>query len=84
MLPQKMRLLFCPWRLLSNQLLTGFKDQMDAKEAKLILNIEKMNQETLEKSYKRLMAINHPDRNGSGYIASKINDAKTFLMKRME
>lgn len=32
-----------------------------------------------QEAHKRLITINHPDRGGSPYIATKINEAKDYL-----
>lgn len=39
------------------------------------------NKQKLKESFKKVMAANHPDRGGSPYLASKINEAKDFLEK---
>eukprot|EP00866_Antonospora_locustae_P001330 jgi/Antlo1/1330/2165 len=70
------------WLLPSERLLTGFKPRMDISEAKLILNIRKINRNNIDKAYKNMMLMNHPDRNGSEYIATKINDARNLLLKQ--
>lgn len=35
----------------------------------------------VKEAFKKVMAVNHPDRGGSPYIASKINEAKDYLEK---
>lgn len=39
------------------------------------------NKTKVKDAFKKVMAANHPDRGGSPYIASKINEAKDFLEK---
>lgn len=56
----------------------GFKPVMDVDEARKILAIEPRGQSALQR-YMQMMRINHPDRGGSPYIASKINEAKALL-----
>lgn len=35
----------------------------------------------LKEAHRRVMVINHPDRGGSPYVASKINEAKDVIEK---
>ena len=35
----------------------------------------------ISESHKKIMILNHPDKGGSPYLASKINEAKDFLNK---
>jgi DnaJ family protein C protein 19 len=64
-------------------LLGGFEPQMSPREAMQILSIDKLTKETLKKQHRSIMLLNHPDRNGSPYLASKINEAKEMLDKRV-
>lgn len=57
----------------------GFNTVMDMSEARKILDVEHSGTSVLER-YRELMKINHPDRGGSSYIASKINEAKNMLV----
>ncbi|KJH47276.1 DnaJ domain protein [Dictyocaulus viviparus] len=53
---------------------------MTKREAALILGVQvtaKPNK--IKEAHRRIMLINHPDRGGSPYIASKINEAKDLL-----
>ncbi|XP_056636036.1 mitochondrial import inner membrane translocase subunit TIM14 isoform X2 [Diorhabda carinulata] len=60
----------------------GFDQKMNRREAALILGISpSANKAKIKEAFKRVMAVNHPDRGGSPYIASKINEAKDFLEK---
>ena len=61
----------------------GFDPKMTRREAALILGISPSSSEArIIKIHKRLMGLNHPDRGGSPYLASKITEAKDILVKR--
>ncbi|KAJ8098852.1 hypothetical protein POJ06DRAFT_143422 [Lipomyces tetrasporus] len=62
----------------------GFDPKMNAKEALLILGLTEssLSRAKLKEAHRRIMLLNHPDRGGSPYVATKINEAKDFLEKR--
>ncbi|XP_074599086.1 mitochondrial import inner membrane translocase subunit TIM14-like [Brevipalpus obovatus] len=62
----------------------GFDAKMNRREAGLILGISpSANRNKLRDAHRRIMILNHPDKGGSPYIASKINEAKDFLEQGM-
>ncbi|XP_952363.1 chaperone, putative [Theileria annulata] len=67
---------------LSKANLSGFGYKMTFTEACNILNIPSTStKEKIRESHKQLMMRNHPDNGGSTYLASKVNEAKDFLIK---
>lgn len=55
---------------------------IDKKEAMEILGLsENPSEEEIKEAYHRLMKKNHPDQDGSKYIAAKLNQAKEILLK---
>lgn len=55
---------------------------MDKPQARQILEVgDNASHEEILSAHKRLMAKNHPDKGGSNYIASQINQAKDILLK---
>lgn len=62
----------------------GFDAKMNPREALLILGLTEstLTKSKLRESHRRIMLLNHPDRGGSPYVATKINEAKDFLEKR--
>ncbi|KAI0883643.1 mitochondrial chaperone [Annulohypoxylon truncatum] len=61
----------------------GFEPRMTKKEATLILSLNEraLTKEKVRKAHRTLMLLNHPDRGGSPYLATKVNEAKEFLEK---
>ncbi|KAH8099963.1 hypothetical protein BXZ70DRAFT_1008482 [Cristinia sonorae] len=61
----------------------GFKAKMDRKEAIAILGLKDNPtlRLRLKDAHRQIMLANHPDRGGSPYLASKINEAKDLLDK---
>ena len=61
----------------------GFDPKMNKREAALILALNERNltRTKIKASHRKIMISNHPDRGGSPYIASKVNEAKAYLDK---
>ncbi|KAI9574015.1 hypothetical protein HD554DRAFT_2202100 [Boletus coccyginus] len=61
----------------------GFRAKMDRKEAIAILGLKDgpTLRNRLKDAHRQIMLANHPDRGGSPYLASKINEAKDLLEK---
>ncbi|XP_075242741.1 mitochondrial import inner membrane translocase subunit TIM14-like [Convolutriloba macropyga] len=58
----------------------GFERQMSKSEACKILSVPMTSTPNkIRENHRRLMIANHPDKGGSPYIASKINEAKDLL-----
>mmetsp|Transcript_9935 Transcript_9935/g.22589 ORF Transcript_9935/g.22589 Transcript_9935/m.22589 type:complete len:118 (+) Transcript_9935:56-409(+) len=60
----------------------GFEPEMTRKEAQQILNLRELNphKDMIREQHRRLLVANHPDKGGSTYVASKINEAKDVLL----
>lgn len=61
-----------------------FGAKMSASEALQILNLKEstLSKARLKEQHRKLMMANHPDKGGSSYLATKVNEAKEFLEKR--
>jgi DnaJ family protein C protein 19 len=60
----------------------GFENstKMSRREASLILGVrDGASKDTVTEAHRRIMISNHPDRGGSPYLATKINEAKATL-----
>jgi len=64
------------------QSMQGFDREMHRREACKILNlpISTIDRETIKDTHRRLLLANHPDKGGSTFLASKINEAKDVLL----
>ncbi|KAG9284635.1 hypothetical protein G9A89_004677 [Geosiphon pyriformis] len=64
----------------------GFDPKINRREATLILGLREsgVNKAKIKEAHRRIMLINHPDRGGSPYLASKINEAKDYLEKNIK
>ena len=62
----------------------GFAPKMNTKEALQILNLQENNltKKKLKEVHRKIMLANHPDKGGSPYLATKINEAKDYLEKK--
>ncbi|KAF7316733.1 hypothetical protein HMN09_00406400 [Mycena chlorophos] len=63
----------------------GFRAKMDRKEAVSILGLKDgpTLRNKIKDAHRTIMLANHPDRGGSPYLASKINEAKDLLDKEV-
>ncbi|EPX74951.1 TIM23 translocase complex subunit Tim14 [Schizosaccharomyces octosporus yFS286] len=59
----------------------GFEPKMSRTEAIQILSLNSrgLTRQKVKTAHRRLMLANHPDRGGSAYVASKVNEAKGLL-----
>ena len=56
---------------------------MTRREAALILGVrESADKDRIQKSYRRLLTLNHPDTGGSTFLSTKINEAKEILLSK--
>ncbi|XP_041482723.1 mitochondrial import inner membrane translocase subunit TIM14-like [Lytechinus variegatus] len=58
----------------------GFEPKMSKREASLILGVSaSASKSRVRDAHRKIMLLNHPDRGGSPYLATKINEAKDYL-----
>ncbi|KAJ1919753.1 Mitochondrial import inner membrane translocase subunit tim14 [Mycoemilia scoparia] len=59
----------------------GFYPKMNKYEASSILGLKEsqLTKDKVKNAHRRIMLRNHPDRGGSPYLATKVNEAKEFL-----
>lgn len=59
----------------------GFDPKMSKREASLILGLKEssLTLDKVKRAHRTIMLRNHPDRGGSPFLATKINEAKEFL-----
>ena len=60
----------------------GFEEKMSRREAAQILGIrESAAVDKVKTAHRTILMANHPDKGGSPYVATKINEAKELLLK---
>eukprot|EP00287_Rhodomonas_sp_CCMP768_P002404 CAMPEP_0196718498 /NCGR_PEP_ID=MMETSP1091-20130531/1681_1 /TAXON_ID=302021 /ORGANISM="Rhodomonas sp., Strain CCMP768" /LENGTH=119 /DNA_ID=CAMNT_0042059165 /DNA_START=135 /DNA_END=494 /DNA_ORIENTATION=- len=58
----------------------GFEEPMSRGEAAKILGVSLgADKDMIAKVHRKLMILNHPDRGGSPFLATKVNEAKEVL-----
>merc|ERR1711862_734823 len=63
----------------------GFEQVMSQSEARLILNLPNAApSKDIKDAHRKIMLMDHPDRGGSAYVATKVNQAKELLLKTAE
>jgi DnaJ-domain-containing protein 1 len=63
----------------------GFDCKMSKREASLILGVSQTaTKSKVNEAYRRIMMSNHPDQGGSKYLASKVSEARTFLLNKFK
>ncbi len=66
----------------SSEQITGTVDEMNESQALAILGLEEgASREDIVNAHRRLIQKVHPDRGGSTFLAARINEAKSLLIK---
>lgn len=59
----------------------GFAEEMTRREAFQILGLrEGASKDQIREAHRKIMRLNHPDNGGSTFVATKVNEAKDFLI----
>ena len=80
---RRMNIKIPEFQLSQFQRLDGFGADMSKMEALKILNLKQYqmnNIDAVRENHRKLLLANHPDRGGSTFIATKINEAKDILI----
>mmetsp|Transcript_15424 Transcript_15424/g.46265 ORF Transcript_15424/g.46265 Transcript_15424/m.46265 type:complete len:119 (-) Transcript_15424:71-427(-) len=66
--------------------LNGFESPMTRAEAKQILNLTESNphKDSVREVHRKLLMANHPDKGGSTFLATKINEAKEVMLGKKQ
>lgn len=59
---------------------TGFLKEMTVREAMKILGVSALSTQAVNRNYREIVRRNHPDAQGSAYLAQKINEARELLL----
>ena len=66
----------------SSEQITGTVDEMNESQSLAILGLEEgASREDIVNAHRRLIQKVHPDRGGSTFLAARINEAKSLLIK---
>jgi hypothetical protein len=61
----------------------GFESKMTKREAALILGVSPNAPKLkIKEAHKRIMILNHPDKGGSPYIATKLNEGNCAFFQK--
>ena len=61
----------------------GFEQNMSKREASLILGVpQSADKKRVQAAHRKIMFLNHPDKGGSPFLATKIAQAKELMDKK--